>query len=240
MVAIVLHLYYQDLWSEFKSKIIPLLNDDIHLYITVNFESEYTDDMRNFAKELFVLKNKGMDFGPFIYVWDKIKDLNYDYVLKLHGKKSEVTNKKWHLEYGKIWRLQLVNSLIGSPNKFYSVLDFMKDNQQIYMAGSQAHFIDKEKEPLYSPNRVACLTSIEKLLKKINAQEHGCFFGGSMFLVKTDYLNKLFDGCDLKYLYEDFEDYYSSEGETLAHALERVIGYGVEKYDGRYLILETN
>lgn len=240
MVAIVLHLYYQDLWNEFKSKIIPLLNENVHLYITVNDESEYIDDMKNFAKELFILKNKGMDFGPFVYIWDLIKDRNYDYVLKLHGKKSEVTNKRWHPEYGKTWRLQLVNSLIISPDKFNSVLDYMKNNEQIYMAGSQAHFIDKERELINSVNRTACLLSIQKLLKKINAPEHGCFFAGSMFMVKTEYLNKLFDGCDLKDLYEDFEDYYSSAGETLAHGLERVIGYGVEKYDGKYLILESN
>ena len=55
MVAIILHLYYQDLWEELKEKIIPLLNETTHLFITVNKESEYTNDMMQYSKKIFIL-----------------------------------------------------------------------------------------------------------------------------------------------------------------------------------------
>ena len=240
MIAIVLHLYYQDLWKEFKRKIVPLLNDNTHLYITVNEESEYIDDMKHFAKELFIVKNKGMDFGPFIYVWNLIKDDGYDYVLKLHGKKSESSSKIWGPHFGTIWRNQLVNPIIKDVEKFHTIIDFMKENPFIHMAGSQRHFYDTYKEKINDGNRLNSLKSIEKLLQKVNSQEHGCFFAGSIFLVTSNYLKKFFGECDLNDLYEEFEDNYSSGGETLAHGLERVIGYGVETNNGKFLTLEND
>lgn len=240
MVAIVLHLYYQDLWEEFKTKIVPLLDENTHLYITVNSESEYIDDMRNFSKELFIIKNKGMDIGPFVHVWNLIKDDGYDYVLKLHGKKSESASNRFGKYFGMIWRRQLVDPIIKTKDKFDQIINFMKDTPSIYMAGSQRHFYDTYREPIDHPNRMNCVNAIEKLLQKVNSQEHGCFFAGSIFLVTTDYLRKFFGDCDLDLLYEEFEEYYSAGGETLAHGLERVIGYGVEKNNGKFLTLENN
>lgn len=240
MIAILLHLYYQDLWTEFKEKIVPLLNENTHLYITVNKESEYIEDMKSVAKNVFFVKNKGMDFGPFIYSWDKIKNDGYEYVLKLHGKKSLSASNRWGSNFGTKWRHELVNSIISSEDKFYEIIDYMKDNSVIYMAGSQIHFFDTYRESINHVNRLVCLKSIGKLLEMVDSQPHGCFFAGSIFLVRTDYLKKFFGDCDLKDLYEEFEDYYSDNGSLLAHGFERVIGYGVEKHNGKFLILENN
>jgi lipopolysaccharide biosynthesis protein len=240
MVAIILHLYYQDLWNELKNKIQPLLNEEVHLYITINEETEFTDDMRLFAKEIFLIKNKGMDFGPFVYTWNKIKDKEYKYVLKIHGKKSESSSLRFGEHFGTIWRNQLINPIIKTKKKFDRIIEYMEQHPHICMAGSQIQFYDTYRESINDPNRINCLYSIQKLLQKINSQEHGCFFAGSMFFVTTDYLKKFFDGCDLQDLYEEFEDYYSSSGETLAHAMERVIGYGVEKHGGKFLTLEND
>ena len=234
MVAILLHLYYQDLWYEFKSKIIPLLDENVHLYITIHEETEYTNDMRSFAKKVFTVKNKGMDFGPFIYSWDKIKDIEYDYVLKLHSKKSESSIKNMGKDFGTMWRKDLVDSIIKTKEHFYSIIELLKKSPEIYMVGSEKWFISENKETMDNEFRLRCLHSIQKLLKMVNSHEHGSFFGGSIFLVTTDYLKKLFGDCNLVSLYEEFEDYYSSYGETLAHGFERVIGYGVTKNNGKF------
>lgn len=234
MVAILLHLYYQDLWLEFKSKIIPLLNKNVHLYITVNEESEYTDDMRSFAKKVFIVKNKGMDFGPFIYSWNEIKDIGYDYVLKLHSKKSESSIHKMGKDFGTDWRNDMVNALIKNKYQFDMIIDTLKKSPEIYMVGSKKWFISENKETVDNQYRLRCISSIKKLLSFVNSQEHGSFFGGSIFLVTSDYLKKLFGDCNLVSLYEEFEDYYSSYGETLAHGFERVIGYGVTKNNGKF------
>lgn len=235
MTAIVLHLYYQDLWEEFKEKIIPILDEKTHLYITVNYESEYTEDMQTIAKQIFVIENKGMDFGPFVYVWDKIKDIGYKYVLKLHGKKSESVGIK---HFGTNWRFKLINPIIKNKEKFEQIISFMEDNPIIYMAGSQHYFYDTDREKIDNICRKNCLHNIKKLLNFVNSNEHGCFFAGSIFLVTSEYLTKFFNECDLNKLYLEFEDYYSDDSDLLAHAMERVIGYGVEKHKGKFLTLE--
>ena len=238
MIAIVLHLYYQDLWNEFKKKIIPLLNENTHLYITVNAETEYTDDMRKIAKKVYLVKNKGTDFGPFVYTWNDIKDMDYKYVLKLHGKKSIHIINKTKRDYGTIWRMELVNSIISSPDKFNQIISFMEENDNIFMAGSHLHFHDENKEPINHPNRLNCLDSINEIMKYVDGDYHGCFFGGSIFLTTSKYLNLFFNNCDFNKFYDSFEDYHDSNGKLLAHAMERVIGYGVTKHDGKFLLLE--
>jgi lipopolysaccharide biosynthesis protein len=240
MVAIVLHLYYQELWNELKEKIQPLLNDDVHLYVTINEETEYTNDIRLFAKEVFMVKNKGMDYGPFVYVWNKIKDMGYEYVLKIHGKKSEYYDKKFGSNFGIIWRMQLVQPLIKSKDRFYEIISFMKENDNVYMAGSERHFYDTYREPIDHVNRMNCVDKIDKLMNHVDSFNHGCFFAGSMFIVKSDYLHKFFNGCDLDLLYEEFEESYSPNSDLLAHAMERVICYGVEKHSGKFLTLSVN
>lgn len=237
MIAIILHLHYQDLWYELKQKIQPLLNDQIHLYVTINKETEYTNDIRLFSKEVFLIKNKGMDFGPFVYTWNKIKKNGYKYVLKIHGKKSESYNTKLGKYFGTIWRSQLITPLIGSKDRFYEVIDFMNNNDDIYMAGSERHFYDTYREPIDHVNRMNCVDKIKKLNNYVNSKYHGCFFAGSMFIVKTDYLKMFFGDCNLNDLYYEFEDYYSSNSDLLAHAMERVIGYGVDDHNGKFLTL---
>jgi lipopolysaccharide biosynthesis protein len=53
--AIVLHVYYQDLWPEFKEKILPVLSDDTHLYVSINERNEYTEDIEKYSKEVFLV-----------------------------------------------------------------------------------------------------------------------------------------------------------------------------------------
>jgi lipopolysaccharide biosynthesis protein len=60
-----------------------------------------------------------------------------------------------------------------------------------------------------------------------------------MFVVKSEYLHKFFGNCNLNTLYEEFEEYYSPNSDLLAHAMERVICYGVEKHKGKFLLLGT-
>lgn len=235
MTAIILHLYYQDLWEEFKSKIIPLLNENVHLYITVNQYSDYVLDMQSIAKNVFIVKNKGTDFGPFVYIWNKIKDKSYKYVIKLHGKKSIISTRKG---YGDFWRNTLVDSIISSPEKLQSIIYAMENYPNIFMAGSKKHFQTRISEPESHCNRLDALNSIKKICKYVKSDMHGCFFSGSMFLTTTNYLNLFFSDCNLDELYNEFEEYYASDGSLLSHGLERVIGYAVETHNGNFLLLE--
>jgi lipopolysaccharide biosynthesis protein len=228
--AIVLHLYYQDLWPEFKEKILPVLSDDTHLYVSINERNEYTEDIEKYSKEVFLVENRGMDFGPFVFIYNKIRSLNYKYIVKLHGKKSLHSPG-----LGDYWRTTLVNSIINSADHFYHIINFMENDSDIFMASSSEFYYDTDRESINHPNRLAALSFINKVRNFTNSGEHGCFFAGSMFIVTTNYLEKLFANADLIELYEQFELGYSMD--SFAHGMERVIGYGVIKNNGKYLTI---
>lgn len=228
--AIVLHLYYQDLWPEFKEKILPILSDSTHLYVSINEETEYTDDIKQYATKVFLVENRGMDFGPFVFVYNKLRSLNYKYIVKLHGKKSLHTPG-----IGDYWRSSLVNSLIASTEHFLKIIDFMETDPEIFMASSLEFYHDIYRESLNHPNRLAALPFINKVRNFVNSGDHGSFFAGSMFIVTTNYLEKLFANVDLDELYKQFELGYSMD--SFAHGMERVIGYGVTTNNGKYLTI---
>lgn len=231
MIAIVLHLYYHDLWYEFKEKIIPILSETTHLYVTTNHESDCIDDVRQYAKEVFIVENKGMDIGPFIFTYNKIQDANYKYIVKLHTKKSLHSPG-----LGDWWRAGLVDPILHSYEQFNHIIKFMETTPDIFMAGSETHFYNKLREPYNHPSRLEAIPAIEKCNTFLDIGDHGCFFAGSIYLVTTNYLNKLFNNIDLPIFYNEFTQGYA-RGGTLAHGFERVIGYGVEKYGGQYLTL---
>lgn len=230
MIAIVLHLYYQDLWPEFKEKILPVLSESTHLYVSINDETEYTPDIRKYAHAVFHVENRGMDFGPFVFVYNTLQKLNYKYIVKLHGKKSLHTPG-----IGDHWRNALVNSIIESPDQFNHIINYMETMPDIYMASSLEFYHDMNRESINHPNRLAALPFINKVRSFVNSDDHGCFFAGSMFIVTTNYLEKLFTNVELTKLYNQFEPGYSMD--SFAHGMERVIGYGVTTNNGKYLTI---
>jgi lipopolysaccharide biosynthesis protein len=221
--AILLHLHYQDLWPEFKEKIIPVLDKNVHLYITVNSESEYIDDMKNYSTDLFLIENRGMDLGPFIYVYNKIKNKNYSTYLKLHGKKSLHTPG-----LGDIWRRSLYFPIIENYNE---ILSQVENVNECWMLGVKQYYYDVYNDH----SKEAAKHYIDKLCKILNITDTGAFFAGTMFLVNQIYLNNLFGSINLDDFYYEFEEGYLRD--SLAHGMERVIGYGINHYNGTYFTI---
>lgn len=231
MVAIILHLYYQDLWEEFKQKILPVLDHNVHLFVTVNNKTDITEDVKKYAKEIYVIENKGMDFGPFIHVYNKIQDSGYKYFLKIHTKKS-----KHNKELGNVWREKLTEVFFDSKEGFSAIIDTLNSDDTVYMAGAYSCFYDRIKEPIGSASLVENADTIKSVNSFLNIETHGCFFAGSIFMVSKKYLDMLFKNVILK----DFElifDHTYNSGTSSSHAMERLIGYGVEYYGGKFLII---
>ena len=89
--AIILNLYYNDLWAEFKSKLEPILErGDVDLYVTLTEDDiSAKEDIEKLTDKVYVLENRGLDVGPFIFVMNEIKDLNYTSIFKIHSKKYQ-------------------------------------------------------------------------------------------------------------------------------------------------------
>lgn len=226
--CILLHLYYQDLWPEFKAATANIISDDVHLYVTITDPStQFVDDIRKVAKEVFVVENRGFDVAPFLYAYNKVKHIGYTSYLKIHGKKSLHTPG-----IGDAWRQSLYKPLVDN---YSEIIKQIEEIDGCWMVGGNEFYFDQYREPLNHPNRRSVGKYITRLNQILGTPVHGSFIAGTMFIVSGKYLETLFNGVDLEKLYYEFEPGYNKV--SLAHGFERVIGYGIHQHGGVYYLL---
>lgn len=228
--CIILHLYYQELWPVIRSYIDPLIDDNNHLYVTVcSDQSEYFEDIKSLAQNVYLLPNIGFDVAPFIYVYNKIKDMDYRTITKLHGKKSVRFP-----DVGQKWRTDLFNSLVGSKESYDFIMQHMKENDDSFILGPESYLLYENEE---SPNYKAIDNFITKWyeLIPINNKKGGSFFAGTMFICSKKYLDLLFKDLDLDKVYDLFEE--GGPEVSFAHGFERFIGFGVLELGGKTVII---
>lgn len=224
--CIILHLYYYDLWPEFKAKLVPILNDNVDLYVSVtSLDSEFIQDIELHACKLFLVENKGADIGPFVYIYDKIKHINYNTYLKLHGKKTIHDPK-----FGEAWRQELY---FGIVDHYDTIIEHIKTISGCWMLGNGFHLMDMINESNNHINRIQSIDYINRAAEYLNVINEGAFFAGTMWLTNKEYLDKLFKNIDLTDLYNQFENGHLSN--SFAHGMERVLCYGVQQYGGQYI-----
>jgi hypothetical protein len=126
-LAVVVHLYYPELWDEFADA-IAALPEPCDLFVSCPtracdavarmVHARYRDAV------VFGIQNLGRDVLPFL-LWLRTPGIErYKYVLKFHSKKSE------HLtdfaapasESGDAWRHRALDSLIGEPRSVTALL----------------------------------------------------------------------------------------------------------------------
>jgi lipopolysaccharide biosynthesis protein len=223
--AIILHLYYQDLWEEFKQKITPILNNNVHLYVSIhNTQTQYYDDILRIATQVFVVENRGLDIAPFLFVYDKIRDSGYTNLLKLHSKKSLHTPN-----IGDNWRQSLYFPLVDNYDE---IQQQVQQVEQPWMLGVREFYHDMLIEPKNHPNKLAAKPYIDRACELLQVEDDGSFFAGTMFIANSTYLKLLLGSIDLEHLYTLFEEGYTRD--SLAHGMERVLGYGIQYYKGTY------
>lgn len=251
--AIILHLYYQDLWPWFKSKISPILQSDpsADLYVTVNdLNTTYAKDIKQFSKKLFLVENKGVDVAPFLYVCNEIKDIPYKYYIKLHGKKSPHTPR-----LGDTWREELVNGLINNTEHYHYLKNYFKDKNEPMLGCTSKYLLSEKKK---SPNFQASLPFINKVLDLISVDSKKFFSvmekyndidssinkkealtsvmppfsAGTMFIINDVYYKNLLKLLDIPSVLPFFEKGYLRD--SLAHGFERLFGYFTFYFKGFY------
>lgn len=215
-LAIQIHVYYLDVYK----KMVELLKDypyEYDLYITTT-DVDKKKEILNISKSLKynkikidIFENKGRDIYPFIKQMKKVYK-KYDYILKLHTKKTEAYNKEW-FKY-------LMNNLIGNSLVVSTVLDYLNKNGGIVFPTYHKNIID-----------MVCLggnrPKIEELLKQMNLDSSKVNFdsfdfpAGSMFYAESKALKSIFE-LDDKYMEEDYDN-LANDG-TYAHAIERLFG----------------
>lgn len=222
-IAVVLHLYYHDLWEEFSEQ-LKRINHGFDLYVTLTIGSSPDMKLHTMREQIlleyprarvFVLENKGLDIGAFLIV---LKNLissgeQYDLLLKLHSKKSILSCGPQRGEY---WRKELYRPLFDNLPR---IIELMQTNEQIGMVGSRLHLYDFEGVNIPTINYFRDLLNIHTPQR--------IFVGGTMFWVRytilTDYLNpSLID--EIIHKLED--GYFTDAGiPRFTHAMERIFGY---------------
>lgn len=243
--AIIVHLYYNDLWNEFYTKLKPIIeNCDVDLYVTLTEED--TSELENVKKitdKVYVLPNKGLDVGPFLFVLDLIKDLEYTSITKFHTKKS--LHHGQPREFGETWRIKAYQPLIENVD-IYKELTSIIEKSPINMIGTKRSYLNFEKDGI---NIFHHYPTIKKTLEKLNIQlterpvgntvlfgKNGGFFSGTMFMTSHKYLKQLFSNTDINKLYSDLPNGYVRDSDS--HSLERIFGFYLESIGGDLLIIE--
>lgn len=219
-LAIHAHIYYPELAPELAQYLsaFPCAYD---LYISTPFEGDREQLTLLFSKSTTLGKlhmaltpNRGRDLAPLFAQFGK-QLLDYDYVCHVHTKKSLATNS-----IGRVWRSYLWDGLLSNQNHRLQKIWHLLDTHALVYP-QKFHWIDVNNCQ-WGANYSQGVELCQNL--GLNPPPDGFieFPAGSMFWARADALAPL---IDLNLGFEDFDDELGQTDHTLAHTLERLIGY---------------
>ncbi|MEM6340909.1 MAG: glycoside hydrolase family 99-like domain-containing protein [Pseudomonadota bacterium] len=218
--AIVVHVYYGDLWPEFRDT-LNRVGIDFDLFVTVTYHGDETDDLveeiRNDFPEAMVLpvENRGRDILPFFRLINSGALDEYDSVAKFHTKKSP------HREDGEKWRRHLISGILP-PDDLPAMVDaFLQDDKAAFWVADGQHYDDIR---WWGTNQ----TTVRDLLRRLEIEITGdklAFPAGSIYWMKPIIVGLL---KSLHLTEEQFETESAQVDGTIAHAIERTMGFLAE------------
>jgi len=215
--AIVLHLYYFDLWPEF-ARVLEALDIDFDLYVSLTNSPDGMQQTRDAIAERFprcsiiTVPNRGRDFAPFIDLVGSGGLDGYRAVCKLHSKRSR------HRGDGDRWRVGLIDGLLPGAGTGELLRSFLDDASALVASAPDQIRSDQKAWGTNRPKMADLL---------VRAGEHlddrlQPFPAGSMFWIKPAAIDWL---AALRLELSDFEPELGQLDGTTAHALERLVGY---------------
>ena len=215
--AIVLHAFYRDVAEEILERIFAL--DTRHkIFVTttkgheIALRAKLEASGRDFTLRVF--GNRGRDLLPFLRIFPEIRAEGFDYIVKLHTKKS------LHRLDGVEWRNDILNKIVG--DRLEPILQAFVNDPSLGMVGPEGHYLSVSA--YMGSNTTHTLSIAERLgLTDEQIKDQG-FFAGTMFVVRTAALYPL---IALAFDDNHFEPEAGQQNGTLAHALERGMALGV-------------
>ena len=224
--AVVLHIYYPELWDEIRDHLDHLAGD-FDLYVSIP-EGVYFDKNLILEKypEAFIYRchNRGRDMAPFIQFLSLITKAGYMQVCKLHTKKS------LHREDGTLWRTEIYNELLGS----LASVDEIKQqllNPDIGLIGPKNHILSTQ---YFMGGNEKLVSTLANRLNLGYSGEPFTFIAGSMYWFKPQAIATV---LELNLDENDFPEETGQIDGTLAHAMERLIGLAA--HQGGYKVIQT-
>ena len=214
-IAIIIHIYYPDLWEEIALS-LSKITQGYDLFVTVPPHITDIELLPLFESQpnihLYMTENRGRDVLPFLQIMKLIGTENYDYICKLHSKKTEGS------QLGKVWRKLLYFDLIGSNKTVENILELFTNDAEIGMVTGKNTILDSQRYTYGNRKKIDFLAQKTGMLY----DEYYLFPAGTMFWTKTEVLKPimmLFNAGELI-----FEEEQGQKDDTLAHAIERFFG----------------
>jgi lipopolysaccharide biosynthesis protein len=230
--AILLHLHYQDYWPIFWNYLKQIKDDNLDIFATVHtIDTDYYIDIKNNVNEVFLMDNIGVDFGGFLFAYNKIKNTNYKTITKLHGKRRHYYRQHTPETWAKI----LYEPLIEKENHT-AMLNSFYNNDLLFIYGSkgfhaQENHIQEKSGDVYFDQNIRAFNKINEVLN-LNPLKKSDFIVGSMFTVSAYYLDLFFKGKEME-IFELMEPSFPFPcNGTIAHALERMIPTCITDFGG--------
>jgi len=218
--AIVVHLYYHELWGEF-AETLQALDIVFDLFVTLSYKGDETEAL---AAEIsaewpgarvVMMPNRGRDIFPFIHLVNAGLLEGYAAVCKFHSKKSP------HRQDGDHWRQHLIHGILPGAKTTALLQTFQNDPEAgIWVADGQ-HYDDTK---WWGSN----FGQVRQLLQTIEvpARESRLSFpAGSMYWLKPQILDLL---RGLQLTVDSFDIEFGQTDGTVAHSLERALGMMVD------------
>ena len=214
-IAVLIHLYYFDLFEEILDS-LDELSDDFDLHVTTPFEGDVVRILdkariKSNSIAIYIFENRGRDIGPFVSLYLAGIFDDYKAVLKLHSKKSKYSEK------GDDWRKLLYKKIIGGTIKSRKIAEIFL-NPRVGIVGPGEYYLTNHKYWGANYITVCKLLSLCGFSSLCSKKSLG-FFAGSMFWFNPRSLSSL---KLLENSYLEFESENGKQDGTLAHAFERL------------------
>jgi GT2 family glycosyltransferase len=210
--AVIFHLFYPELWDETRHY-LENLNQDFDFYVSIPDEVNFNLDLilQIYPRAIiYRCANRGRDIAPFLKLFSLVNPLGYEYICKIHTKKS------LHRADGSEWRTEILDELLGSDEQIQAIKQRLRD-EKVGIIGPRDHIISTR---YFFGGNQPLIDDLSNQLGLGYSGEYFNFIAGSMFWFKPQAIAPVINLglCDA-----DFPEESGQVDATLAHALERVI-----------------
>jgi lipopolysaccharide biosynthesis protein len=213
-VAVVVHLFYGDLWDEIASF---LRNIPIGFDLFVSVPRENAGALAALVRrdhpqaQIIEVPNAGRDVAAFLAVLPRVLAGNYSVLCKLHSKKGR--------DYPAAWRDLLLRGLLANRLLVSRILHAFLCDPELVLVGAREVYLSGATQ--MTQNREKLEQVLRLVHPNLAIRARWGFFAGTMFWARPDFFARFAQCSDRIFSFE--HDNTRNDGQ-LAHALERAFG----------------
>ena len=222
-VAVVVHVYYTDVWVKIAATLARILPNGFDLFVTVSSDST-ADLIRSTVpanvKQITIgrVANRGRDMAPFIGCLRVLDALDYLTICKIHTKSASTRAD------GSVWAADMFTKLVGSAEAVDAIVRAFRADSRLSLLMPTGHALPVEH---YWGDRASAARNQYHV--RDCAQAVGLpvrytgyhFPAGSMYWFRPNALASI---ARLPINSDSFPEEAGQTDGTLAHAMERLVG----------------